>query len=200
MPRGPVAVLDANVLFPFQLRNLLLHLAVEERFEPLWSDDIVAEFVRALVRDAGLSQPQCDHLVEQMRAYFPDAWGGGYAGVADGLPLPDEGDRHVVALALHHEADFIVTRNLRHFPAGALHPRDVEAIDPDAFVEILFLIDPGAVMRAAESHRCSLRAHPLEPLSYLGSLHSHAKLPRIAELLRSAGFLDAAARTSTDPA
>ena len=109
MPAPPVAVLDADVLFPFQLRNLLLHLAAEEQFLPLWSDEIVTEFVRGLQRDAGLSKTQCEHLVRQMRAHFPEAWGERYAGAADGMPLPDEGDRHVVALAVHYEADFLVT-------------------------------------------------------------------------------------------
>src|SRR3954452_20728527 len=59
MAYASVAVLDANFLFPFQLRNLLLHLAAERRFEPLWSDEIVSEFLRALRRDAGLAESQC---------------------------------------------------------------------------------------------------------------------------------------------
>ena len=42
----PLAVLDANVLYPFQLRNFLLHAAVEDLFDPLWSDEIVDEFSR----------------------------------------------------------------------------------------------------------------------------------------------------------
>jgi predicted nucleic acid-binding protein len=194
MAHGPLAVLDANVLFPFQLRNLLLHLAAEQQFEPLWSDEIVSEFLRALQRNAGLGETQCTHLVSQMRAYFPDAWGGGHAGAADGIPLPDEGDRHVVALAVHHEAELIVTWNLRHFPDALLHPLGIEPVDPETFIEILYVADPAAVVRAAELHRRSLTAHPLTPEAYLDSLHDHARLPRTADLLRSTGFLDASVR------
>jgi predicted nucleic acid-binding protein len=194
MPHAPLAVLDANVLFSFQLRNLLLHLAVAGRFEPLWSEEIMAECLRALGDDAGVSESQRAHLLEQMRIYFPGAWGGGHARAADGLLLPDEADRHVIALALHHEAEFIVTRNLRHFPADLLHPLGTEPVDPDEFVEILFVIDPDAVLATAEAHRRSLKAHPLDPSAYLESLRTHAGVPRAAELLRSAGFLDPAAR------
>jgi hypothetical protein len=194
MLRGPVAVLGANVLFPFQLRNFLLHLAAEGRLNPRWSEDIIAEFLRALKDDAGLDRVQRSHLQTQMQRYFPDAWGSGHSGAADGISLPDEGDRHVIALALHYEAVFIVTRNLRHFPANVLHPLGVEAVDPDTFVEVLFAVDPPAVLRAAELHRSSLRAHPLSPEAYLHSLRAHAGLSRTTDLLRSAGFLDDAAR------
>jgi hypothetical protein len=63
MQAAPAAVLDANVLFPFQLRNLLLHLAVDGLFEPLWSEQIVDECVRNLRSNAGLTDEQCAHLV-----------------------------------------------------------------------------------------------------------------------------------------
>lgn len=190
MAYAPVAVLDADVLFPFQLRNLLLHLAAGRRFEPLWSDEIVSEFLRALHEDAGLAESQCAHLLAQMRAHFPLAWGQGHAGAAEGLPLPDEGDRHVVALAVHYEAEFIVTRNLRHFPDNVLHPLGIEPIGPETFIEILYLVNLAAVLHVAELHRRSLRTHPLNGREYLDSLRTHALLPRIADLLRSAGFLD----------
>ncbi len=75
MRAAPAAVLDANVLFPFQLRNLLLHLAVDGLFEPLWSERIVDECVRNLRSKAGLADPQCAHLVGQMRIAVPEAWG-----------------------------------------------------------------------------------------------------------------------------
>ena len=32
--RRPLAVLDANVLYPFQVRNLLLHIAEFGAFDP----------------------------------------------------------------------------------------------------------------------------------------------------------------------
>jgi predicted nucleic acid-binding protein len=199
MPQAPSAVLDANVLFPFQLRNLLLHLAAEGQFQPLWSDEIVAEFLRALRRDAGLTEAQCAHLSSQMRAYFPHARREGHDDVAKGIPLPDEGDRHVIALAMFHEAEFIVTRNLRHFPTAVLLPLGIEPVDPQTFVEILFAVSPAAVIRAAELHRCSLRKHPLPPDAYLESLRSRAELPRIADLLATAGFLGDAARIEPEP-
>lgn len=193
MRAAPAAVLDANVLFPFQLRNLLLHLAVDGLFEPLWSEEIVDECVRNLRTNAALTEEQCAHLVGQMRVAFPEAWGAGYEGAADALPLPDEGDRHVIALAVHHETELIVTRNAKHFPPELLRPLRIRPVDPDEFVVRLWRRDGPAVLAAAERHRLSLRRHPLGARQYLDSLRGHAGLPRTARLLAAAGF---AARTA----
>lgn len=85
---GPPAVLDANVLFPFQLRNLLLHLAFEEAFTPLWSAQIVDECARALRDDAGLTAEQSTRLTTRLHAVFPAAFGAGHDRDADGIPPP----------------------------------------------------------------------------------------------------------------
>jgi predicted nucleic acid-binding protein len=188
MPERPTAVLDANVLFPFQLRNLLLWLAVEALYDPLWSDEIVEECTRNLRREGLMTDAQCEHLLAQMRAHFPDAWGYGYEGRADHVVLPDPGDRHVVALALDYEAELIVTRNARHFPAKALRPLGVEPVSPDRFVGLLWEQEPDAVIRAAEQHRTSLR-QPLDPADYLDSLRAYAELPESADRLAQAGFV-----------
>lgn len=188
MRAAPAAVLDANVLFPFQLRNLLLHLAVNGLFEPLWSEQIVDECVRNLRAKSVLTDAQCAHLVGQMRVAFPEAWGTGYEGAADGLVLPDEGDRHVIALAVHHEAEFIITRNAKHFPPEVLRPLGIRPLDPDAFVVRLWRRNGSAVLAAAERHRLSLRRAPLEPERYLDSLRTHAGLTRTALRLAQAGF------------
>ncbi|HEX2208096.1 MAG TPA: PIN domain-containing protein [Longimicrobium sp.] len=188
MRPAPAAVLDANVLYPFQLRNLLLHLAVDGLFEPLWSDQIIEECMRNLRSTAGLSEAQCAHLLGQMRGAFPEAWGTGYEGAADGLHVPDEGDRHVIALAIHHEAEVIITRNGRHFPEAQLREVGVRPMEPDQFVARLLKRNRARVLDAAERHRLSLRRAPLTPERYLESLRTHAGLPRTARKLAEAGF------------
>jgi predicted nucleic acid-binding protein len=188
MTERPAAVLDANVLFPFQLRNLLLWLAVEALYDPLWSDEIIDECTRNLRRQGLMTDAQCAHLIAQIRSHFPDAWGVGYEGLADELVLPDPGDRHVVALALDYEAEFIVTRNAKHFPANILRPLGIEPVSPDLFVCLLCEQDADAVLRASEQHRTSLR-QPLDPADYLESLRKYAELPDSAERLASAGFV-----------
>ena len=126
--------------------------------------------------------------------HFPDAFGRGHAGAADGVELPDEGDRHVIALAAAHEADVIITSNIKHFPAVALQPLGLEAIQPDEFCMALMEHDAAAVLRAAERHRGSLKMHPLRQDEYLTSLADKAGLKRTSRLLLEAGFLTRAVR------
>lgn len=44
------AVLDANVLFPFTLRDTLLRAAAVRMFQAYWSEEILAEATRNLVK------------------------------------------------------------------------------------------------------------------------------------------------------
>jgi len=194
MRRRPVAVLDTNVLFPFQLRNLLLHLAAEDVYVPLWSREILGELARVLGRDAKLTEPQRVHLIGQMERYFPDALGSAPGDAADGFPLPDEDDRHVIALAAHYEADVIVTANLKHFPAPVLERLGLEARHPDEFCLDLAELEEPSVLRAAETHRLSLSRQPLTPEEYLVSLATHGGVARTAEWLKTSGFLSTRVR------
>ena len=45
------AFLDANALYPAELRNLLMRLALAEAYRPLWSDRVQKEWTEALARD-----------------------------------------------------------------------------------------------------------------------------------------------------
>lgn len=68
------AVLDADVLHPAGLRDLLLRLADRYLFTPLWSADIHAEWMRSLLAD----RPDLDAAVLErtqlvMDGHFPEA-------------------------------------------------------------------------------------------------------------------------------
>ena len=43
---GLIAVLDANVLYPAPVRDILLHLADVKLFQPKWTDLIHDEWIR----------------------------------------------------------------------------------------------------------------------------------------------------------
>ncbi len=144
-----VAVLDACVLYPAPIRDLLLHLAVAHLYTPKWTSTIHAEWIRNLL----LNRPdlRADQLAKTqaaMCAAFPAAEGGHFEPLIEGLALPDADDRHLLAAAIRCQADVIVTANLKDFPAAALRPYDVEAQHPDAFVANLIDLNPKKAVKA----------------------------------------------------
>ena len=44
------AVLDANVIFSYSLTSVLLELAEARLYRPIWSNDIHAEWIRAVTQ------------------------------------------------------------------------------------------------------------------------------------------------------
>jgi hypothetical protein len=71
------ALLDANVLYPAPVRDILIQLAVTDIFRAKWSANIHEEWIRSLLRD----QPQRDRSVlERTRDLMNQAVGDGLSG------------------------------------------------------------------------------------------------------------------------
>ena len=68
------ALLNANVLYPAGLRDLLLRLADRYLFPPLWNADIHAEWKSSLLADQPDIGPDVlDRTRAVMDQHFPDA-------------------------------------------------------------------------------------------------------------------------------
>ncbi|MFZ4580527.1 MAG: PIN domain-containing protein [Myxococcota bacterium] len=183
----PSAVLDACVLYPAPLRDLLLRLASEHLFDPRWSDDILREFVDNLLKDRpDLDAGRLRRTQDLMNAAFPSGRVTGYRGRIAGLSLPDPNDRHVLAAAIAARASTIVTFNLKDFPVQTLRPFGVAAMHPDRFVLDLLDRDAPAVLRGAETQAAGLRNPPTslhELLSVLAQQGLTESVKRIGSLL-----------------
>jgi PIN domain len=131
----PTAVLDADVLFPATLRDLLLNLSEAGLLACFWTADILDETFRNIaVRRPDLSQQQLARNREVMELAFEGAGIEGYEHRIPALALPDRGDRHVLAAAIEGGADYIVTRNANDFPDAALADHGIERRSPDELV------------------------------------------------------------------
>jgi predicted nucleic acid-binding protein len=138
-----VVVLDACVLYPASIRDLLVRLAQTGLFRARWTDRILDECFRSIVQARPDLMGKLDRTRKLMESAVPDALVRDYEILAETLTLPDENDRHVLAAAIRAGAQVIVTTNLRDFPPGALAPFDVEAQHPDTFILHLLSLDPG---------------------------------------------------------
>jgi len=167
------AFYDANVLYPADLRNLLMHLALTGLFRAAWSAGVHEEWISALLRDRpDLSREKLERTRRLMDEHATDALVTGYEDLIPGLHLPDPDDRHVLAAAIRGRADVIVTANLRDFPAEILAEFEIEAQHPDEFVMHLLDLAPGTVAEAARNHRESLKNPPKTIDEYLNALEA----------------------------
>jgi predicted nucleic acid-binding protein len=170
-------VLDANVLYPFTLRDTLLRAAAAAYYQAYWSADILDEVFRNLIASAGVSVEQAQRLRDAMQAAFPEATVVDYAHLVPVMTNHPK-DRHVVAAAVRIGAQLVVTNNLRDF--GSL-PEGIDARSPDEFLCDLFHLAPVRMIELLRRQAAALRRPPIT-FEHLGDVLGRMA-PRFAQLI-----------------
>ncbi|GGH56246.1 PIN domain-containing protein [Frigidibacter albus] len=176
------AVLDACVLYPTVLREVMLGLAGRGLYTPLWSPRLLEEWARAAARLGPGQEVVARGEAVAAALRFPGASVEFAPGADLALDLPDADDRHVLAAAIAADADAIITLNLRDFPSWALAPKGLRAVHPDEFLLDLWRAHPAAVAAVVEAVRAEAERLSAEPQP-LRALMKRARLPRLGKAL-----------------
>lgn len=186
MRHSPFTVIyDACVLYPAPLRDLLMHLALTGAYRARWSVQIHNEWTRNVLKNrSDLTKDQLDRTVVAMNRAVPDCLVNDYEPLMQGLDLPDEDDRHVLAAAIKCGASVIVTYNLKDFPAEILKRFEIEALHPDVFLSDIWDLDQAAVLEAVQKQRASLK-NPRYTSRELLDILLKQRLPEIVKHLSS---------------
>jgi predicted nucleic acid-binding protein len=165
-------VLDACVLYPPSLRDLLLTLAALDAFDVRWSETILEELRRNVVAD----NPDLDpdrfsvHTLAEMRRHFPAAMVS--VGTDDIDQLDNEPkDRHVAAAAVVAAADAVVPINVKDFRSRVLDEAGIAVLTPGRLVELVLDEAPELVELAVRriTNRWTNPPHtPTEVADHLG--------------------------------
>lgn len=161
-------LLDTCVLLKSYLHDTLLSIAEEGAFRPLWSDHILVELRRNLLK-VGAKPDAVERRIEMMTMYFPDARVDGYEGLIGSMPN-DPKDRHVLAAAVAGRADVLVTENMRDFPAGAVDRFGITVTGQDDFLLSMLDLHPEAVLSALRRQASRYRREPRTLSTLLGVL------------------------------
>lgn len=179
-----VVLLDANVLYPFRKRDVLLRFYEAGLFRARWTDEILSEWTRNLIK----SRPDLKYSIEtqqdKISEVFPDALVAGYDHIKAGLALPDEGDLHVLAAAIQCGAQHIITDNIRDFPEEALEPYDIEAIEADEFLARTFDLYTAEAMTVLRELRMHYSKPPFNPSEFVLDLTAKG-MPKLAARVRA---------------
>lgn len=149
---GYRAILDANVLVPARVRDILLTLADGGLYQPHWSALLLDEMARHLPKS--MEADDRTSLGRQMDIAFPDA-SIQLPGVMDirvAKHINDK-DRHVISAAVVVGADVVVTQDMRLSNeidrlAGGPEPLPLEAQRPDTFAGLAIDVDPSTATSA----------------------------------------------------
>lgn len=189
----PVAVLDACVLFQGAVTNLLLHLAEAKAFEPIWSDDIHAEWMRNLNASMGIPIDKIEYRRGEMERAFPAANVGATPTLVTAIQsvsrtAAQKKDAHVVATAVDAKATVIVTHNIKDFSPEVLGLYGLVKARPDAFCVGLLASHQAQALAGIRMHRANLRRTPMSPFQYMDHLaEERLGMPKLALALAAFG-------------
>ena len=180
------AVLDACVLYPTVLREILQGAGEEGLYQPVFSDRILREWVLATAKLGPAAPAIAEGEAATLRTTFPRALERARPEIEARLHLPDPNDVHVLATAIASSADAIVTFNAQDFPGHVLAAEGVTRRDPDGFLWELQSRHPEAMARIVETVRAKAEAISGQPVALKGLL-KRAKLYRLAKAMDATG-------------
>lgn len=179
---GSRVLIDACVLYPTVMREMVLGVAHQGLFEPIWSARILEEWARAAIKIGPTGEPQARAEIALLRAAWPRAEIAPQPGIEQRLYLPDENDIHVLAAAIAGSADAIMTLNAKDFPRATLAEEDLSRVEPDSFLYAIWLDHPDAVSHVAQDILTQARRMSGEDWE-MRALLKKARLPRLAKAL-----------------
>tara|TARA_R100000322_G_scaffold126500_3_gene83049 strand:+ start:8045 stop:8602 length:558 start_codon:yes stop_codon:yes gene_type:complete len=182
-------LIDACVLYPTVMREVVLGCAREGLFEPQWSARILEEWARA----AGRLGPGQEALARGEIALVEADWPGASVEPRgrdlSRLSLPDPNDVHVLAAAIAGSSDVLLTLNIKDFPRQYLGHEGVALASPDPFVLGCLEEAPDRVVAVAA--RVLAEARRLSGEDWrIRALMKKARMPRLGKALEATGRFD----------
>ena len=169
--------LDACVLYPTVLREILTGCAAAGLFRAQWSPRVLEEWARAAARLGPDGERIARAEIALLHAAYPAAEVRPRDGDLSRLHLPDPNDVHVLAAAIAGGADALCTFNARDFPRHTMQVEGIERLDPD---QLLARLDDVAVAQVVAAVHATAERMAGEPLP-LRSLLKRARLPKLGK-------------------
>lgn len=126
-------VIDTNIIYPIEIRDILFWFAHHELFTIKWSRHIFNEW-EEVMRRKKISESEIKKRIQRAYLAFPDALVENYEPLISSLNLPDNDDNHVLAAAIKTNANVIVTNNIKDFPNDYLSKFSLVAKSADDFI------------------------------------------------------------------
>ncbi len=166
---------DTNVLFPFSVMDLMLALTEDGIHNILWTDALLEEWERVIVRSGRRSLSSAAAITAAVRKFFPESEVpfGEFADLITGMPGKDPDDRVHMAAAVAGHATHIITYNVSAAPSGPATPRPLLPVALSRDLAVQSTVPAG--QDQSERARTEPGAQPVagERRSYLRPVNNH---------------------------
>ena len=174
-------LLDTCVIYPSILRSILLGVANEGLFSPLWSERIIEEWRRAAQRNHNEAEATIE--IALLRVNWPKSQ------IEIGpenksLFLPDENDIHVLQAAIEGNADELLTANLKDFPTSILSSHGIISRSPDDFLLEIAMSHRNEILKIIETVKKEAIRRSGISINNRKMLKS-SRLPKLAKFIAS---------------
>jgi len=177
-------MIDACVLYPTVMREVLLGCAKAGLFAPRWSPRILEEWARAATKLGPENEIWARGEIAALRASFPQGEVQYDAGLEQRYWLPDPSDIHVLTAAVAGSCDGILTMNAKDFPRNVLGDEALLRWDPDGFALILLAEAPDQVRGVARRVLDEANRLSEDPWT-MRALMKKARMPRFGKALEA---------------
>lgn len=177
-------MVDACVLYPTVMREVLLGCAKQEVFEARWSVRILEEWARAAGKLGPAQEVWARGEIASLGAVFPRAIVRYDTAMEQRFWLPDPADIHVLTAAVVGSCDGILTMNAKDFPKNILGDETLLRWDPDGFALILLNDAPDRVRRVAAAVLAEANRLSDQPWT-MRALMKKARMPRFGKALEA---------------
>lgn len=150
----------------------MLRAAERGMYRLHWSNLILEEVERNLVKKGMTDSVDAQDLINVMSEFFAEAFVRGFETLIPCM-TNDEKDRHVLAAAIMSRSQVIVTSNTQDFCDTALAPFGIEAQTPDEFLIHLFNSNPERMIKILIEQAQDLVEPPMSVQEVLEDLSLH---------------------------
>jgi predicted nucleic acid-binding protein len=132
--------------------DLLLGLSEDSVHTVVWSDALLDEWERVIVREQRRTQATAASLTTAIREFFADSKIdlSAYEHLIADMPGNDPDDHHHMAAAIAGHATVLITENIKDFPTEPLAQLGLRVARPDAYLCELLADLPDSIVALAE--------------------------------------------------
>ena len=175
-------IFDTCVLYPTVLRKILLGVAKEGLYKPVWSTQILDEWIHVTRKKNPIGQDTILAQIALLKFQWPNSLVKDYDFDIRSLWLPDENDVHVLASAISSDAEAILTLNRKDFPKKILKDYGIVRYSPDEMLKSLWIDNSEIISRVVENEFESAKQNLERKLTLRGVLKK-SYLPGLGKLM-----------------